>query len=69
MTRMCGVDFNNSELGVTDAGILFSNSVIQRMVQDIDWCVKNVYSSSDADNFGKCVLHSSNIVCQQMVQV
>lgn len=55
--------------GFSDAGILFSNSVIQRMVTNIDWCVKNVFSSSDDDNFGRCVLHSSNIPCQDMVQV
>lgn len=51
-----------------DAGILFSNSLIQRMVRNIDWCVKNVFSSSDDDNFGRCALHSSNIPCQEMVQ-
>lgn len=39
------------------------------MVKNIDWCVKNVFSSSDDDNFGRCVLHSSNLSCQQLVQV
>ncbi|XKL59141.1 hypothetical protein PGB90_000157 [Kerria lacca] len=59
----------NSQYCSLNAGILFSNSVIQSMVKDIDWCVKNVLqSSSDDDNFGRCVLHSTNIRCQQMVQ-
>lgn len=53
----------------TDAGILFSNSVIQNMVKNIDWCVKNVFSSSDDDNFGRCAIKSSNIACQESVQV
>ena len=54
---------------VSGAGILLSNSVVQSLVANIDWCVKNVHSSSDDENFGRCVMHSSNIECQQMVQV
>lgn len=51
-----------------DAGILFSNSVLQKMLKNIDWCVKNAFSSSDDDNFGRCALHSINNPCQQFVQ-
>lgn len=51
-----------------DAGILLSNSVIRKMIPNVDWCVRNAFSSSDDDNFGRCVLHSVNLPCQTSIQ-
>ncbi|XP_050537031.1 chondroitin sulfate synthase 2 [Daktulosphaira vitifoliae] len=51
-----------------DAGILLSNSVIHKLIPNVDWCVKNAYSNSDDDNFGRCVLHTLNLPCQTSIQ-
>jgi len=53
----------------SDAGILLSNSVIRKMIPNVDWCVRNAFSTSDDDNFGRCVLHSINLPCQTSIQV
>jgi len=52
-----------------DAGILLSNSVIRKMIPNVDWCVRNAFSTSDDDNFGRCVLHSVDLPCQTSIQV
>lgn len=54
---------------ISDAGILLSNSVIRKMIPNVDWCVRNAFSTSDDDNFGRCVLHSVNLPCQTSIQV
>ena len=43
-----------------DAGILLSNSLVRNLKTSLDWCVENIFSSSDDVNFGRCVLHASN---------
>lgn len=53
----------------SDAGILLSNSVIRKMIPNVDWCVRNAFSTSDDDNFGRCVLHSVDLPCQTSIQV
>lgn len=52
-----------------DAGILLSNSVIRKIIPNVDWCVRNAYSASDDDNFGRCVLRSVDLPCQTSIQV
>lgn len=39
------------------------------MLPNIDWCVRNAFSTSDDDNFGRCVLHSVDLPCQTSIQV
>lgn len=52
-----------------DAGILLSNSVVRKIIPNVDWCVRNAYSASDDDNFGRCVLRSIDLPCQTSIQV
>ncbi|XP_015115913.1 chondroitin sulfate synthase 2 [Diachasma alloeum] len=47
-----------------DSGIILSNSIIQKMKTNLDWCVKNTFSSIDDINFGRCVEHSTNLQCR-----
>jgi hypothetical protein len=35
----------------------------------LDWCVRNAFSDFDDDNLGQCVLHATDISCQESVQV
>ncbi|OAD54778.1 Chondroitin sulfate synthase 2 [Eufriesea mexicana] len=51
-----------------DSGILLSNSVIQELKNNLDWCVKNSYSESDDINFGRCIMHSTSIPCSNHIQ-
>ncbi|XP_076291816.1 chondroitin polymerizing factor [Lasioglossum baleicum] len=51
-----------------DSGILLSNSVVQELKNNLDWCVKNAYSDSDDVNFGRCIVHSSSTVCSDRTQ-
>ena len=51
-----------------DSGILLSNSVIQELKNNLDWCVRNAYSDSDDVNLGRCIVHSSSIPCSNRVQ-
>lgn len=53
----------------SDAGILLSNSVIHKIIPNVDWCVRNAISASDDDNFGRCIQHSVNLPCQTSIQV
>lgn len=39
------------------------------MIPNVDWCVRNAFSISDDDNFGRCILHSVNVPCQTSIQV
>lgn len=52
----------------SDGGILLSNSIIKKLKNNLDWCVKTTYSSSDDVNFGRCILHSSSISCSNIAQ-
>uniref|UniRef100_A0A0A9YFR8 Hexosyltransferase n=2 Tax=Lygus hesperus TaxID=30085 RepID=A0A0A9YFR8_LYGHE len=49
-----------------DSGILLSNSILKRIRTSLDWCVKNAFSDSDDDNFGRCILHASQLPCKNM---
>ncbi|XP_043515784.1 chondroitin sulfate synthase 2 [Frieseomelitta varia] len=51
-----------------DSGILLSNSVIQELKNNLDWCVRNAYSDSDDVNFGRCIVHSTSILCSNHIQ-
>ncbi|XP_048514629.1 chondroitin sulfate glucuronyltransferase isoform X2 [Athalia rosae] len=51
-----------------DSGILLSNSVVQKMKRNLDWCVRNTYSESDDVNFGRCIVHSTSLPCSNMIQ-
>ena len=51
-----------------DSGILLSNSVIQELKSNLDWCVKNAYSDSDDINFGRCIIHSMSTPCSNQIQ-
>ena len=35
----------------------------------MEWCTKNAYSDDPSDNLGRCVLHSTNIKCTNIVDV
>ncbi|XP_003699976.1 chondroitin polymerizing factor [Megachile rotundata] len=51
-----------------DSGILLSNSLIQELKSNLDWCVKNSYSDSDDVNFGRCIVHSTSTPCSNSIQ-
>lgn len=51
-----------------DSGILLSNSVIQELKNNLDWCVKNAFSDSDDVNFGRCIVHASSTPCSNQIQ-
>uniref|UniRef100_A0A224XL69 Hexosyltransferase n=1 Tax=Panstrongylus lignarius TaxID=156445 RepID=A0A224XL69_9HEMI len=51
-----------------DGGILLSNSVLRKLQNSLDWCVKNSYSDSDDDNVGRCILHASQLPCIQFIE-
>ncbi|XP_053983624.1 chondroitin sulfate glucuronyltransferase [Hylaeus volcanicus] len=51
-----------------DSGILLSNSIVQEVKNNLDWCVKNAYSDSDDVNFGRCIVHSASTRCSTRVQ-
>ncbi|KAL1123361.1 hypothetical protein AAG570_002446 [Ranatra chinensis] len=51
-----------------DAGILLSSSVLKKVQSSLDWCVKSSLTKIDDDNVGQCILHASNLPCQNSVQ-
>ncbi|XP_047371212.1 chondroitin sulfate synthase 2 [Vespa velutina] len=51
-----------------DSGILLSNSIIQEIKTNLDWCVQNTYSDIDDINFGRCIVHSSSLPCTNQMQ-
>ncbi|XP_059474527.1 chondroitin sulfate synthase 2 [Neocloeon triangulifer] len=51
-----------------DGGILLSNSVMQKVVEGLDWCVRNAFSDNDDDNIGRCIVHSSGQPCASSLQ-
>ncbi|KAK2581524.1 hypothetical protein KPH14_005183 [Odynerus spinipes] len=51
-----------------DSGILLSNSIIQEIKTNLDWCVQNTYSDIDDINFGRCIVHSSSLPCTSQMQ-
>lgn len=52
-----------------DAGILLSNSVVQAMKANLDWCINNAISDDNSENLGRCIHHSINLECQEEIQV
>lgn len=57
-----------SRYSFSASGILLSNSIIQELKNNLDWCVRNAYSDSDDVNLGRCIVHSSSIACSDRVQ-
>lgn len=53
----------------TDGGLLLSSSVMQNVALGLDWCVKNAFSDSDDDNVGRCIVHASEYLCTNSIQV
>ncbi|XP_022905297.1 chondroitin sulfate glucuronyltransferase [Onthophagus taurus] len=51
-----------------ESGILFSNSVVKAMIENLDWCIKNVISADDSENLGRCVYYSTKLTCQISIQ-
>ncbi|XP_055937723.1 chondroitin sulfate synthase 2-like [Argiope bruennichi] len=51
-----------------DAGILLSNSVLSKVIKDLDWCIQHTFSESNSDNFGRCILHGTDQPCQSFIQ-
>ncbi|PNF25352.1 hypothetical protein B7P43_G10932 [Cryptotermes secundus] len=51
-----------------DAGLLLSSSVMHKVMLSLDWCVKNAFSDSYDDNLGRCILHATDMSCQESVQ-
>jgi len=53
-----------------NAGIILSSSVIRKMRNNLDWCVRNGVTNVHSVNIGRCVKYSSKIAgCQQNFQV
>lgn len=53
-----------------NAGILLSSSVIRKMRNNLDWCVRNGITNVHSINIGRCVKYSSNLPgCQEQFQV
>lgn len=53
-----------------NAGILLSSSVIRKMRNNLDWCVRNGITNVHTINIGRCVKYSSNLPgCQESFQV
>lgn len=42
---------------------------MHKVMLSLDWCVKNAFSDFDGDNLGRCILHATDISCQESVQV
>lgn len=42
---------------------------MKKMQKSLEWCVKNSVSKDDSVNFGKCVIHASQVPCTDVVQV
>lgn len=51
------------------SGILFSNSILRKILPNMEWCTKNSYSEDATDNIGRCVLHSTNLACTDFANV
>ncbi|XP_037824354.1 chondroitin sulfate glucuronyltransferase-like, partial [Lucilia sericata] len=52
-----------------NAGILLSSSVIRKMRNNLDWCVRNGITNVHSINIGRCVKYSSNLPgCQEKFQ-
>uniref|UniRef100_A0A1B0B052 Fringe-like glycosyltransferase domain-containing protein n=1 Tax=Glossina palpalis gambiensis TaxID=67801 RepID=A0A1B0B052_9MUSC len=52
-----------------NAGILLSSSVIRKMRNNLDWCVRNGITNIHTINIGRCVKYSSNLPgCQETFQ-
>ncbi|XP_037932050.1 chondroitin sulfate synthase 2-like [Teleopsis dalmanni] len=52
-----------------NAGILLSSSVIRKMRNNLDWCVRNGITNVHSVNIGRCVKYSSKLSgCQESFQ-
>ncbi|KAG7201076.1 hypothetical protein KM043_017619 [Ampulex compressa] len=63
-----GVKMKVSQYCSLDSGILLSNSIVQGLKTNLDWCVGNAFSDLDDINFGRCILHASSLPCSDTVQ-
>lgn len=39
------------------------------MRENLEWCVSNAVSDDHSENLGRCVYHSTNLDCQESIQV
>ncbi|XP_076255911.1 chondroitin polymerizing factor isoform X1 [Rhynchophorus ferrugineus] len=51
-----------------DAGIVISNSVLQAMRSNLEWCIMNAVTDDYSENLGRCVFHSIGLSCQESIQ-
>lgn len=42
---------------------------MKAMRENLEWCVANAVSDDHSENIGRCVYHSTNLECQEEVQV
>lgn len=53
-----------------NAGIILSSSVIRKMHNNLDWCVRNGITNVHSVNIGRCVKYASKLSgCQETFQV
>ncbi|XP_014679764.1 PREDICTED: chondroitin sulfate glucuronyltransferase-like [Priapulus caudatus] len=48
-------------------GFILGQAVMTKIVNELDWCTKNAFSSEADDNIGRCLLHSANLACSESV--
>ena len=53
----------------TDSGIILSQSVLNEILIEMQWCTRNTYSDSNTDNLGRCILHATDKPCTASIQV
>ena len=44
-------------------------SVLQKILQEIDWCTNNAYSQDLTDNIGRCILKAAKLPCKNVASV
>ncbi|ESP02248.1 hypothetical protein LOTGIDRAFT_138772 [Lottia gigantea] len=47
-----------------EGGVLLSQSILSRILNELDWCNTNCHSSDPSLNLGKCIQHSTELSCQ-----
>ncbi|XP_050418344.1 chondroitin sulfate synthase 2 [Patella vulgata] len=48
-----------------EGGIILSQSILSRVLAELDWCSTNCHSSDPSLNLGQCLLHSTDMNCQE----
>ena len=43
--------------------------MLRKILPNIEWCIKNAYSSDPTENIGRCLLHSANAKCTNIANV